>query len=63
MRYLIAWRMQLARHKLLETQSTVAQIAFQVGYDSEAAFARAFRRECGAPPATWRRRAAAAVTS
>ena len=59
MRYLIAWRMQLARHKLLETRSTVAQIAFDVGYESEAAFTRAFRRECGSPPATWRRAAAA----
>jgi len=55
MRYLIGWRMQLARHQLRETRATIAQIAFQVGYDSEAAFTRAFRRECGAPPATWRR--------
>jgi AraC-like DNA-binding protein len=57
MRYLTAWRMQLARHSLMETRRTVAQIAFEVGYESEAAFNRAFRRECGSPPATWRRQA------
>jgi len=55
MRYLTAWRMQLARQKLRETHANVAQIAFDVGYESEAAFARAFRRECGVPPAQWRR--------
>jgi len=51
--------MQLARRKLLEPRRTVAEIAYEVGYESEAAFNRAFRRECGAPPATWRRRLAA----
>jgi AraC-like DNA-binding protein len=59
MRYLIRWRMQLARQRLRDSRDTVAQIAFAVGYDSEAAFTRAFRRECGAPPAIWRRQAAA----
>jgi AraC-like DNA-binding protein len=54
-RYLIGWRMQLARHKLVETRTTISQIAYEVGYESEAAFTRAFRRECGAPPAAWRR--------
>ncbi|HEY1930145.1 MAG TPA: AraC family transcriptional regulator [Caulobacteraceae bacterium] len=58
MRYLTAWRMQLARHYLAETRRSIAQIAFDVGYESEAAFNRAFHRECGSPPATWRRRAA-----
>ncbi len=57
MRYLTAWRMQLARHSLLETRRTVAQIGYEVGYESEAAFNRAFHRECGSPPATWRRQA------
>ncbi|THD74215.1 MAG: AraC family transcriptional regulator [Phenylobacterium sp.] len=57
MRYLTAWRMQLARHRLAETRQSVAQIAFAVGYESEAAFNRAFHRECGSPPATWRRQA------
>lgn len=59
MGYLTSWRMQLARQKLRETHANVAQIAFDVGYESEAAFARAFRRECGAPPAQWRRDALA----
>jgi AraC-like DNA-binding protein len=57
MRYLTAWRMQLARGQLLQSRRTVAQIAFEVGYESEAAFNRAFRRETGVPPATWRRQA------
>jgi AraC-like DNA-binding protein/DNA-binding winged helix-turn-helix (wHTH) protein len=57
MRYLTGWRMQLARHYLAETRRSVAQIAFEVGYESEAAFNRAFHRECGSPPATWRRKA------
>lgn len=54
-RYLASWRMQLARHKLMETRSTISQIAYEVGYESEAAFTRAFRRECGLPPAAWRK--------
>lgn len=60
-RYLLGWRMQMARQKLLETNRSIAQIAFEVGYESEAAFARAFRREHGAPPATWRRTSPAAA--
>jgi AraC-like DNA-binding protein len=59
MHYLMSWRMQLARQRLRESRDTVAQIAFDVGYDSEAAFTRAFRRECGSPPAIWRRQALA----
>jgi AraC-like DNA-binding protein len=58
MTYLAHWRMQLARQKLTETNRSVAQIAFDVGYGSEAAFTRAFRREHGAPPAGWRKRPA-----
>jgi AraC-like DNA-binding protein len=59
MRYLTRWRMQLARQRLRDSRDTVAQVAFAVGYDSEAAFTRAFRRECGSPPALWRRQACA----
>jgi|KBSSwiStaDraftv2_1062776.scaffolds.fasta_scaffold46428_4 AraC-like DNA-binding protein len=59
MRYLTRWRMQLARQRLRESRDTVAQVAFGVGYESEAAFTRAFRRECGSPPAVWRREAMA----
>jgi|JI9StandDraft_2_1071091.scaffolds.fasta_scaffold01639_8 AraC-like DNA-binding protein len=60
MKYLTGWRMQLAAHRLRENRGTVAQIAFDVGYESEASFTRAFRREMGAPPATWRKQAAPA---
>lgn len=55
MQYLSQWRMQAAARLLLETRATVASIALEVGYDSEAAFARAFKRMVGKPPATWRR--------
>ncbi len=57
MRYLLNWRMQVARHKLQEAHQTIAQIAFEVGYESEAAFTRAFRREFGLPPGEWRKAA------
>ena len=56
MRYLLNWRMQVATQKLRKTRRTIAEIAFEVGYQSEAAFTRAFRREFGLPPATWRKR-------
>ena len=58
MQYLTSWRMQLASGLLRNSSSTVATIAAEVGYDSEAAFARAFKRLVGVPPAAWRRRAA-----
>ena len=59
MRYLTGWRMQVAGHKLREGRQTIAQIAFDIGYESEAAFTRAFKRERGVPPATWRKQAMA----
>jgi len=55
MQYLAQWRMQAAARLLLETRATVASIALEVGYESEAAFARAFKRLVGKPPAAWRR--------
>ncbi len=55
MQYLAQWRMQTAARLLLETRATVAAIALDVGYESEAAFARAFKRLVGKPPAAWRR--------
>jgi AraC-like DNA-binding protein len=58
MRYLGRWRMQLASLRLRESDDSIARIAAEVGYDSEAAFHRAFKRELGVPPATWRRRRA-----
>jgi len=47
--------MQAAARLLLETRGHVAAIALEVGYDSEAAFARAFKRAVGMPPGAWRR--------
>lgn len=55
MQYLANWRMQRGASLLRETNATVATIALEVGYDSEAAFARAFKRLVGLPPAAWRR--------
>ena len=55
MQYLTYWRMQLASGLLRDTAASVAAVALDVGYDSEAAFARAFKRLVGVPPATWRR--------
>jgi AraC-like DNA-binding protein len=52
--YLTGWRMHLARDLLRESSLGIAEIAGRVGYDSEAAFNRAFRRLVGSPPATWR---------
>jgi len=55
MHYLANWRIQLGARLLRETNRTVATIALEVGYDSEAAFSRAFKRLVGTPPAAWRR--------
>jgi AraC-like DNA-binding protein len=55
MQYLAQWRMQLAAGLLRTSTASVAAIAQEVGYDSEAAFARAFKRLVGKPPAAWRR--------
>jgi len=55
MQYLTHWRMQCGARALREGHATVATIAQDVGYDSEAAFARAFKRQVGQPPAAWRR--------
>ncbi len=52
--YLAGWRMHLAQHMLREGALGIGEIAGRVGYESEAAFNRAFRRLVGAPPATWR---------
>ena len=54
MQYLALWRMQLAS-RLLVDGAHVAEVASQVGYDSEAAFSRAFKKLVGQAPATWRR--------
>jgi AraC-like DNA-binding protein len=57
MRYLAEWRMQLAASWLRETELKIAAIAERLGYESEEAFSRAFRRLVGRPPAQWRERA------
>lgn len=54
MQYLIQWRLQLAAHHLQNTDESIAKIASQVGYESEAAFNRAFKRYVGKPPGVWR---------
>jgi AraC-like DNA-binding protein len=53
--YLAQWRLQIAAHELLAGRLSMAAVAAQVGYDSEAAFSRAFKREFGHAPAGWRR--------
>ena len=55
MHYLASWRMQVATQKLRNTSASLAQVAEVVGYDSEAAFSRAFKKAFGAAPASWRR--------
>jgi AraC-like DNA-binding protein len=55
MQYLANWRMQLGANLLRDGNTTVAAIAQETGYDSEAAFSRAFKRLSGQPPAAWRR--------
>lgn len=55
MQYLTRWRMQIAANCLANGAESVAQIASQVGYESEAAFSRAFKRSVGVSPAAWRR--------
>lgn len=55
MQYLANWRVQLGARMLRETNRNVASVALDVGYESEAAFSRAFKRLVGAPPAAWRR--------
>jgi AraC-like DNA-binding protein len=53
--YLKGWRLQLARRLLEQTGSGVARAAAEVGYESEAAFNRAFKKFVGVPPGAWRK--------
>jgi AraC-like DNA-binding protein len=57
MRYLANWRMQLAKQLMREGTRNIQEVATRVGYESEAAFNRAFKRATGSPPAAWRRNA------
>lgn len=52
--YLTRWRLQLAAHALVSTSKNVAEVAGDVGYESEPSFNRAFKREFGVPPARFR---------
>jgi AraC-like DNA-binding protein len=55
MEYLAHWRMHVAAQTLRNTKESVAYIAQQVGYESEAAFAKAFKRIVGVAPGAYRR--------
>jgi len=55
MHYLARWRMQVAAGRLRDTDAKLLEIALDVGYESEAAFSRAFKREVGMAPGAWRR--------
>jgi len=57
MQYLTRWRMHVATTWLREGEATVAQLATRLGYRSEAAFSRAFKRTLGVSPGSVRRRA------
>jgi AraC-like DNA-binding protein len=56
MTYLARWRLQVAARMLQGGSVTVAQAASAVGYQSESAFNRAFKRQVGQAPGVWRRR-------
>jgi AraC-like DNA-binding protein len=55
MQYLSNWRMQLAANHLLAGTDSVAEIADRVGYESDAAFSRAFKKAVGKAPSEWRK--------
>jgi AraC-like DNA-binding protein len=57
MRYCARWRLRVAANRLLDGKDTTATIAYSIGFNSEAAFNRAFKREYGQPPVTWKRHA------
>jgi AraC-like DNA-binding protein len=62
-RYLTTVRMEHAARLLRDGRLSVADVASRLGYSSDVAFSRAFRRHTGESPATWRREAAAATAT
>jgi len=56
MQYLAMWRMHMAAQYLREGRGSLAQIGAAIGYDSESAFSRAFKRQFGVSPGGWRQR-------
>ena len=54
MQYLAQWRIQVAANRLAQSGAKIATIATEVGYDSEAAFSRAFKKATGLAPGAWR---------
>jgi AraC family transcriptional regulator, alkane utilization regulator len=59
MHYLTRWRLALAAQALRSGAEAIGRVAERSGYESEAAFTRAFKREFGVPPAAWRKAGAA----
>ena len=55
MQYAARWRMEVAREALVAERATVAELAGRLGYRSEAAFARAFKRVLGTAPGAVKR--------
>jgi transcriptional regulator GlxA family with amidase domain len=55
MQYLMRWRLALAAQALRTGGDAIVRVAERSGYESEAAFSRAFKREFGTPPAAWRK--------
>jgi AraC-like DNA-binding protein len=55
MQYLALWRMHMAAQSLRDGHRSVAQVGASIGYESEAAFSRAFKRQFGESPGSWRR--------
>src|SRR5204863_9862584 len=63
MHYLSNWRLQRAARLLERRSVSVAEAAASVGYESEASFNRAFKRQVGLPPGGWRRARASGARS
>ncbi|HEX7156850.1 MAG TPA: AraC family transcriptional regulator, partial [Burkholderiaceae bacterium] len=55
MQYLMRWRLTIAAQRLREEKTSISRVAADIGYESEAAFNRAFKRTLGETPAAWRR--------